>query len=388
MNLSKTTISDKQKQFLDEFLKKSTKRYILGINKYSDSIYSALQKQGLDIVAFIDDFTKNTHHKNKPIIKTQSLKEGKIIVAVTCSTLIAIENLEKLNNDDIDFMDYFAFQKHSGLDLAELEFCDNFINEKTSSLKDFRDDFSRNAKEYEKIYDLLEDEDSKKHFEGIINFRLTQNYGFIKNLSINPAKQYFDDFIDFSKIDTFFDCGGYRGETSLDFIAKNKNYKNIYFFEPFKESFEEAKKNLVDIANVSFFNIAVGDKKETLYLHTCLDNSANYLSKDIKGTRGTEIDCTKINVDSLDNLYNLEKMRIGGGPMIKMDIEAAERAAIMGAKNIITKYKPTLAICVYHRVDDFFRIPDLILGICGDYKLYFRHYSTGLVESVMYFAPK
>lgn len=74
--------------------------------------------------------------------------------------------------------------------------------------------------------------------------------------------------------------------------------------------------------------------------------------------------------------------------MIKMDIEAAERAAIMGAKNIIAKYKPTLAICVYHRVDDFFRIPDLILGICGDYKLYFRHYSTGLVESVMYFAPK
>lgn len=307
MNIKKIAIKQRQKDFLRDFFKKDTKRYILGINKYSDSLYCALRQKGLDIVAFIDDFTTNTHHKNKPIIKTQDLKEGKIIIAVTCNTLAALKNLERLNNPEIDFMDYFAFQKHSGLDLMELEFLDSFANKKPSNLKDFTEDFKLHTKEYLKVYDLLEDEDSKNHFEAIVNFRLSQNYDFIRNLSINPSKQYFEDFIDFEKTDTFFDCGGYRGESSLDFVTKNKNYKNIYFFEPFKESLKRAKENLSHLRNVEFFNIAVGDKKETFYFNICEDNSANFLSKE----RGKN--CVKINMDTLDNIYKLQKISMGGG---------------------------------------------------------------------------
>lgn len=307
MNIKEVTISQKQGEFLKDFLKKDTKRYILGINKYSDSLYCALIEKGLDILAFIDDFTTNTHHQNKPIMRTQDLKEGKVIIAVTCNTLAALEKLEGLNNPKVDFMDYFAFQKYSGLDLMELEFLDSFANKKPSNLKDFREDFKLNAKKYLKIYDLLEDEDSKKHFESIINFRLSQNYDFIRNLTINPSKQYFEDFIDFEKTDTFFDCGGYRGESSLDFVTKNKNYKNIYFFEPFKESLEKAKENLAHLQNVEFFNIAVGDKKQTLYFNICEDNSANFLSKE----RGKN--SVKINMDALDNIYKLKKISTGGG---------------------------------------------------------------------------
>lgn len=307
MNIKETIISQKQKEFLDEFFKKDTKRYILGINKYSDSLYEALIEKGLDIVAFIDDFTTNIHHKNKPIIKTDVLKEGKVVIAVTCNTLAALKNLEKSNNPKIDFMDYFAFQKYSGLDLMELEFLDSFTNKKPSNLRNFREDFKLNTKEYLKIYDLLEDEDSKKHFEAIVNFRLSQDYDFIKNLSIDPSKQYFENFIDFKKIDTFFDCGGYRGESSLDFVTKNKNYKNIYLFEPFKESLEIAKENLAHLQNIKFFNVAVGDKKETLYFNICKDNSANFLSKE------PTKECVKINMDTLDNIYKLEKNSMGGG---------------------------------------------------------------------------
>ena len=46
---------------------------------------------------------------------------------------------------------------------------------------------------------------------------------------------------------------------------------------------------------------------------------------------------------------------------------------------------PKLAICVYHKSNDFYNLVDLILSINNQYKLYFRHHSFGFTESVMYF---
>lgn len=42
MNIKEIAISQRQGEFLKDFFKKDTKRYILGINKYSDSLYCAL----------------------------------------------------------------------------------------------------------------------------------------------------------------------------------------------------------------------------------------------------------------------------------------------------------------------------------------------------------
>lgn len=47
MNIKEVEISQRQGEFLKDFLKKDTKRYILGINKYSDSLYCGLIEKGL-----------------------------------------------------------------------------------------------------------------------------------------------------------------------------------------------------------------------------------------------------------------------------------------------------------------------------------------------------
>ena len=46
-----------------------------------------------------------------------------------------------------------------------------------------------------------------------------------------------------------------------------------------------------------------------------------------------------------------------------------------------------MAICVYHRPDDLYKIPQKILRINKNYKIYLRHYMEGSFESVMYFIP-
>ncbi len=57
----------------------------------------------------------------------------------------------------------------------------------------------------------------------------------------------------------------------------------------------------------------------------------------------------------------------------KMDIEGAEGSAIEGSKSIIKNYHPKLAISVYHKKDDFWKIPEQILSIRDDYKIFLRH---------------
>ena len=86
----------------------------------------------------------------------------------------------------------------------------------------------------------------------------------------------------------------------------------------------------------------------------------------------------KIIVNTLDSLSLIPDF-------IKVDIEGGEKDFILGSKETIHKYKPQLAICVYHKSDDFFYLVDLILGINNRYKIYFRHHSFGFTESVMYF---
>ncbi|WP_233709106.1 FkbM family methyltransferase, partial [Helicobacter muridarum] len=73
---------------------------------------------------------------------------------------------------------------------------------------------------------------------------------------------------------------------------------------------------------------------------------------------------------------------------IKMDIEGEEMNALKGMIDIITAYQPILAISVYHAPTDVYTIPKYIASLNKHYKVYFRHYSQGLIESVMFFIPQ
>lgn len=86
---------------------------------------------------------------------------------------------------------------------------------------------------------------------------------------------------------------------------------------------------------------------------------------------------------SIDDYYQINKLaRID---FIKMDIEGAEVKALQGAQEIIKKFKPKLAIALYHSTNDFDAIPRFINELNLGYKLYLSH-STIYGEETMLFA--
>ncbi|MBO5146448.1 MAG: FkbM family methyltransferase [Lachnospiraceae bacterium] len=173
--------------------------------------------------------------------------------------------------------------------------------------------------------------------------------------------------------EVFVDAGCYDGLTTRRFLewCGGKGYS--YCMEPDRQNIASVKNNL-------------GNDKRYEVVNKALWSKTMMLSMNAKGNFATSVTeigqdsgLPKIEAVSLDDL--LENKTV---TFIKMDIEGAEAEALRGAEKVIKKYKPRLAVSIYHKTDDIWEIPKIILEYCPDYKLYLRHYSFSYYDTVLY----
>jgi len=184
--------------------------------------------------------------------------------------------------------------------------------------------------------------------------------------------QYFDlPYFKPQKKEFFVDAGGYDGNSTKCFFNWLENLEGrSIIFEPSHSQYEVCKNNMQNYDNVKIVNKGLWHKKESLKFCN-LGGSSSINSS------GEEI----IEAISLDEELKDESEPI---TFIKMDIEGAELNALKGAEQIIREYKPKLAICIYHKPEDVYEIPSLLLDYVPDYKFYIRHYSFTHAETVLY----
>lgn len=182
----------------------------------------------------------------------------------------------------------------------------------------------------------------------------------------------------------FVDCGAYTGDTIEQFIkTKGTAFEKIIAFEPDRGNFramecrvERLKKewNLSE-SQIVLYNCAVGKKDETTsFLET---GSMSSMSGGFS-VQGDGENISEVRTVSLDRL--LEEPYT----FLKADIEGFEYHMLAGAKQGIRKYRPLLAICIYHNASDMFQIQQLLLSLVPEYHFAVRHHSITFDETVLY----
>ena len=141
-------------------------------------------------------------------------------------------------------------------------------------------------------------------------------------------------------------------------MSKVGGYDKIVAVEPDLKSYNKLCINTKDIKNITCINACISD----------LNGKASF---DMQASRGSSIGrgIAEINSLTIDSL-----LKYGVPTYIKADIEGAEALALKGAEQAVKKHKPKMQIAAYHRSEDLFAIPEAVLNMRADYKIYLRHF--------------
>lgn len=158
-----------------------------------------------------------------------------------------------------------------------------------------------------------------------------------------------NDCLEFLKNKDIIDAGAFTGDTSLP-LSKITN-RNVYAFEPFKDSYETLVKNIENnnISNIVPVNKSLGniDGERTLYIGNNVQG--------ITSQKDSKVWHEKIVVQesTIDKFVEVNNLDVG---YIVIDVEGAETDLLNGAINTIKTQKPILTISIYHLLNDFFNI--------------------------------
>lgn len=185
-------------------------------------------------------------------------------------------------------------------------------------------------------------------------------------------RQYFDlSFLKQEEAEIFVDGGCFDGKTIEQFIKWcGGKYKKIWAFEPDVENAVRCRETLKDkgYTNAEVIEKGLWNKKETVHFNAISSGGSSV-------TEDGEVTIETIKMDEIitDRVT-----------FIKLDLEGAEYQALEGSRKLITKNKPKLAVSIYHKKEDIWELPKLILEMNPNYRFYLRHYSVAAAETVLY----
>lgn len=234
--------------------------------------------------------------------------------------------------------------------------------------------FYNNAKsKIKEAFTYLKDDESKEQYLKHLKVRI--GYSFNELPEATTYNQYFpEDIIELSEPEIFLDCGAYTGDTLNDYLKYAKvPFKKYICLEPDPQNLIALNNNISskNLTNVQVLEIAVGNENAVLKFDATGGGGAG-----LSDTGSISVNCKRI-----DDYFNEEIT------FIKFDIEGAELSALKGAYNTIHKYKPKLAVCIYHLPNDLWEIILYIKEQFPFYDFSVRTHQYDGLDFVLYAIP-
>jgi len=329
------------------------RRYVLGRNELSRQVCASCEIDGV-----IDDYTNESYYVGVPVLRMRELPNDAVVV--NCSLSISpVSAQKKLEQSAIRGCFYYC----------ELSAIDGQAYPLPASSLGFRKELREHVENYEKLYGIMADEASKKTMLDIFRLRLSADPCCMHDYGVRVDEQYFEEFLKLEEGGSFADVGGFDGDTTEELLLRYPGYSKVHFFEPSLQNLNKAKHRLGSCEVISYY-------------HTGVSNSAGEAL--LSGEGGptcvfSDVGEERVEVNTLDNLL--------ADPIdfIKMDIEGFELKALEGASRHIADPRTKLAIAAYHKPEDIRCICDFVLALRPHAKVYLRHYTEGVSESILFF---
>ena len=221
------------------------------------------------------------------------------------------------------------------------------------------------------VVENLSDDNSKDDYRNFYYGNFKKN---LKKFLINHINciQY-SDYISLDSNSVILNCGVRAGFEIPLYLSKNVD--KIYSIDPSGSKYlDPYVKKIIKIKN----------KTEMIFI-----NKALYFTDSVYGVNKDNLKTTTLN-DIIKN-FNIKRI-----DLIKSDIEGGERIMVNELINICNKYRPQLALSIYHDnynknkfiLDDGVDIPKKLILNLKDYNFFYKHYSFDKNEAIFYAMPK
>jgi FkbM family methyltransferase len=300
--------------------------------------------------------------------------------------IISPETLVRDFSDSKVIITSWKFENEIRRDLINIGFTEKNIESFTIPPRMSAADFKINFENlYKSAYDFYDDEISKQTV-------LSRAMSYSDSLKLKPNiyhPAYYPPEFEFSENEVFLDGGASDGDTVREFIKMmNGKYRHIYAFEPDPLFFEGLSINTENTENIDIIDAALYDRngEETLYydglmasgitdLPFFLTNRPKFSDSPYKTKP-----CKTFSIDG----YFGENPDKPLPTFIKLDVEGAEKEALLGAERTIKAIKPKIAVSAFYFPADVYYVANVIKNIRSDYKFKLRQYDYGYYETVLY----
>lgn len=335
------------------------KIYIWGASIGGSQAFKCLEKNGLRIEAYCDNDSQKQGGlcNGKRIISPNYLKEIRgdnlVVIIASYAYEVIYEQIQKMGINCEVYI-YLLY------DPCHLKVGREYTQEEKDEIRCLYSSESYTNK----LIDLIL-EQGFLNSNGFGNINQYRGFGGID-------KYYYDNvadrILDNESILTLLDVGAYVGDSVLQMqeVFGNRVCR-VYGFEPNEENCEEIiKKQINDFV---LFRYALG--KVNSYI--------NFSERGPFFRASEKEDGVSTKVARLDDL----DINIKGQCILKLDIEGSEMDCLEGAKEFIKKYKPYIAVCVYHMEKDILEIPRFIQSLMPNCNFLLR----GGMHTVCYVFP-
>ncbi len=316
--------------------------FLYGMGNGAEKIYAYLKEHGIEIKGIVasDGFARNNEFLGFTVI---SISEASALYGKLCLVLCF-----GLEGEKSRFL--YELAKQHKLISPNLPVFGNGACDKSY--------ISENIEKFNRVYELLADEQSKEIFLNLIKYNITGDIGYlVGNNGLTPPNGFY------SHNKRHIDIGAYDGDTVNEFVQFNNKYWDIIAFEPDKVTFKHFCENTKNIRNCIGINGAAGQKNGKIAFASG-NGRASHCGE------GENL----VDVYSVDEYCGFTHIKANGIPVgsIKIDAEGMDEEAFCGAVNTIYCCKPNIAIALYHRAQDLIELPLLIRKHNSKYKLYLR----------------